>query len=58
MNSNTDTDQWLETEIEGQDGTGEALGALFGSLADTLYEAPDSKRYDFQVTIEERDVDE
>lgn len=58
MNNERDTDQWLETDMEGKDATGQTIGALISSLAEALNDAPANKRYDFQITITEHDTDE
>jgi hypothetical protein len=52
--STNDEDTWLETDAEAGDATGYAAAALLESVAETLREAPDGKRYDVDLTVEER----
>lgn len=58
MNKNDpDTDEWIEIDADGSDGTGPALAHVLRSIADTLDEAPDDRRYDFDLTIDESTID-
>lgn len=51
--NNTDEDAWIEIDADGSDGTGPALAHVLRSIADTLDKAPDDRRYDFDLTIDE-----
>lgn len=50
------TETWLETDTETTDATGSALGGVLHSIATTLENAPDGKRYDMELNISERDT--
>lgn len=47
-------DVWLETEIGMQQATAGGAAHVLQSVAETLKEAPDGRRYDVRLTVEER----
>jgi uncharacterized membrane protein len=51
-------EEWLNTDIDAGDATGEAAAALLEAVSETLRDAPKSKRYDIELDVTERDVDE
>lgn len=51
-------EEWFGVESDGSDATGPALAALLVSFAEVLEQAPENRRYDFEVTIHERTVAE
>ena len=51
--SEVDQQEWLNTDMNAYDATGPAAAALISSVAETLADAPDEKRYDLQLIVEE-----
>ena len=49
-----DDEEWLSTEVEAGQAAGPAAAALLQSVAQTLSEAPEDRRYDIVLTVEER----
>ena len=47
-------EEWLNVETEGSDGTGKAVAAVLSSVVEVLREAPEDKRYDFELVIKEQ----
>jgi hypothetical protein len=52
-----DDELWLETESEAKDALPSAAASLLKSVAETLEDAPDGRRYDIRLEVEERTVD-
>lgn len=46
--------EYLNVETEGHDGTGPAVAAVLDAVAQSLKEAPEGYRYDFELVVEER----
>ena len=53
----TRDDTYLEVDADGSEGTPEATAEVLRSVAETLEKSPDGRRYDFELTIEERSVE-
>jgi len=49
---------YLEVDADGSNGAPAAVAAVLESVADTLRESPEDRRYDFELQIEERDRNE
>ena len=49
-------DEHLSVDADGSDGTGPALAHVLRSVAETLEDAPDDRRYDFELTVSEERV--
>lgn len=47
-------DEYLSVDTEGHDGTGPAVAAVLDAVAQTLEDAPEGYRYDFELIVEER----
>lgn len=52
------TDEYLNVDADGKDGTGPAVAAVLESIATTLRDAPENKRYDFELEVSENDRNE
>lgn len=52
-----DTDQWLEVDANVDQALPEAAAHVLSSVASTLEEAPEGRRYDLKLSVEERSVD-
>ena len=48
-------DEWLNSDIHADDATGPASAALLEAVAQSLKEAPEGKRYDIDLNVEERE---
>jgi hypothetical protein len=48
---------WLETEAEMSDAKPEPAAHVLNTVANTLENAPDGRRYDVELTVEERCVE-
>lgn len=46
-------DEYLNVETEGHAGTGPAVAAVLDAVAQSLQEAPEGYRYDFELVVEE-----
>lgn len=46
-------EEWLEVDTDGSKGTGAAVAHVLRSVAESLEEAPEDRRYDFDLTVEE-----
>lgn len=53
----SDDDTYLETETDASNATGPSAAAILESIAGTLSKAPDGKRFDIEVVVEEREND-
>ena len=53
----TDNDTYYETDSEVELATPEVTAHILWAVAETLEDAPESKRYDLRVTLEEYDHD-
>ena len=51
----SDEDEWLNSDIHADDATGPASAALLEAVAQALREGPDGKRYDIDLSVEERE---
>lgn len=51
---NSVEETYLEVDAEGKDGTGPATAAVLESVAQTLREAPDDYRCNFELVVVER----
>jgi hypothetical protein len=47
-------EEWFGTDIEADDARPIAIAELLETVATTVREAPDDRRYDLQLEIEER----
>lgn len=47
------SEAYLETETEADHATGPAAASLILAVAETLADAPDDRRYDVRLTVEE-----
>lgn len=54
--SNRDTG-WFDADVEASNGEPHAVAAVLRSVADTVSQAPDSYRYDIDLTVTERKTD-
>ena len=45
---------WLDVDTEAEQATGPAAAALLKAVGQTLSEAPEDRRYDIVLTVEER----
>ena len=48
------TDDYLNVEASGTDGTPEATAKVLESVAKTLRKSPDETRYDFELIVTEQ----
>jgi hypothetical protein len=48
-----DEEAFLNVDADGADGRGRGVAAVLQSIAETLSEAPEGARYDFDVTVTE-----
>lgn len=59
MIKDNDTDAggtYLEVDADGSDGAGGAVAHVLRSVAETLDNAPENRRFDFELRIDERSV--
>lgn len=54
--STDDNERWLEADTEATDASPKAAAKVLTSIASTLEQAPEDRRYDIQLVIEERSV--
>lgn len=47
-------DDWLNVETESENASGPAVAAILESVADSLRQAPDGTRFDFELEVLER----
>lgn len=47
-------EEWINVDADGKDGDPQAVAAVLESVADTLRNAPDGKRYNFDLTVDEQ----
>lgn len=52
-----DTGRWLEADTEATDASPKAAAKVLTAIASTLEQAPEDRRYDIQLVVEERSVD-
>jgi hypothetical protein len=51
------TDTYLDVETKTSKGAGEHVGHVLRTIAETLDDAPENRRYDLELKIEEHCVD-
>ena len=52
------TDEYLNVDADGKGAIGPVLAHVLRSVAETLEDAPDGYRYDFELTVDERTATE
>jgi len=52
----SEKETYLEVDADGESGTGPALAHVLRCVAETLEDAPDDRRYDFELEVEEKHV--
>jgi len=50
-----DDNTWLETDASASKATGPAAAAVLASVAQTLEKAPDAKRFDISLEVDEHE---
>lgn len=53
----SDTDRWLEADTEAENADPKAASHILKSIASTLEDAPEGRRYDIELVVRERSVD-